>query len=300
MEKAVLTKNKAAPHTVICVVVCFNSSQKLRETIEHTLLQVDHIVIVDNNSCSKEKLFLQNLEKEYLSQVTFIFNNQNIQFAAGMNLGIKTAISLGAEYILQLNDDNFLSEGAVDSMLNCFELLTSRPIGIVAPTVLINQESKFLPSDTLTDYPLIASAGMLIPATLFKDFGYYDEDLVIGYDDYDFSLRVINLGYCCLTTGNAALFANLGRMERKSLLTKGISVFNYSPIRRYYAARNGVFLLRRWKRSKELWRWVLWWEINSMVGIVFFEKNKLKKISYTFIGYFDGFRKKMGFWPRLD
>lgn len=295
-----MTMNTTVPIRVICVVVCFNSSQKIREMIELTLPQVEHIVIVDNNSCSKDKLFLKNLENEYLNQVTFIFNNENIQFAAGMNVGIKAAITLGTEYILQLNDDNFLSQGAVDAMLDCFEFQSSRPIGIVAPTVLINKQAKFLPSGTITDYPLIASAGMLIPAALFNVFGYYDEDLVIGYDDYDFSLRAKNLGYRCLITGNAALYANLGRMERKSLFTKGISVFNYSPVRRYYAARNGVFLLRRWKRSKELWRWVLWWEINSMLGIIFFEDNKVKKISYTFIGYFDGFRKKMGFWPRSD
>lgn len=296
MEKRILTEMNAPTRRVICAIVCFNPSPKMSSTIGQTLLQVDHIVIVDNNSDSSNRS-LKNIENRYSDRISIIYNKENVQFAAGMNIAIKKAISLGAEYILQLNDDNYLSEGAVDAMLNCFKLPTSSPIGIVSPTVLIGNEFDFIPSCNVTEHSLIASAGMLIPAVLFNDLGYYDEDLVIGYDDYDLSLRANNLGYRCLVTGEAALFANLGRMEKRRLLTKQILVFHYSPIRRYYAARNGLFLLRRWHKSAALWRWVFWWEANSIIGILFFEKNKTRKVFYTLAGYLNGLRKKMGHLP---
>ena len=285
----------SADNGIFCVFVTHNPSQNIGKIVKFTLGQVANIIIVDNDSDAEKKLILNKLAEEYPNRITIIFNHTNLQFAAAMNIGIKAAIDKSAKYILQLNDDNYLSDGAVDSMLQCFEMESQKTIGIVAPTVIIDKSQDFIPTSKLTDHQLIASAGMLISAETFKTIGYYDEDLVIGYDDYDLSLRAYYMGYRCVVTGSAALYANLGRMEKKRLVRKNILVFNYSPIRRFYAARNGIFLLKRWRKSKDLYEWVKWWEINSLIGVVFFEEDKLRKLALTLSGYVAGLRNKMGY-----
>lgn len=282
---------------VTCVIVCFNAGAAFVNIVSLMLEQVDDIVIVDNDSEKPTKNMLRAIERAYPGRVSVIFNDKNQYFGKGMNIGIKSAISRGSKYILQLNDDSFLSRNSVKSMLDFFETDSGKSIGIVAPLSKLPLDGKWL-GDSLNeirDEPLIASAGMLIPSEVFKKIGFYDEDLVIGYDDYDLSLRAVEHGYRCLTVSEACLHATLGRMEIRRVLWKNFMVFHYSPLRRYYAARNGLYLLKRWKNSRDLLRSVYLWERNSILGVIFFEKNKLEKICLTLLGYFDALRGKMGF-----
>lgn len=280
---------------VTCVIVCFNAGKKLARIVSLILEQVNDVIIVDNDSNKETKLMLGSLMNEFPGRVTVIFNDKNYWFGKGMNIGIESAISKGAEYILQLNDDNYLSKNSVEIMLKCFETFSDKPIGIVSPRVLFDETPPSSLINEIRDEPLIASAGMLIPSEVFKKIGFYDEDLVIGYDDYDLSLRAIAHGYRCLAVSQACLHASLGRMQVRRVLWKDFMVFHYSSLRRYYAARNGLFLLKRWKSSRELLSSVFLWERNSILGVILFEEKKLEKIYLTLLGYFDALRGKMGF-----
>lgn len=278
---------------ITCVIVCYNGGEALAQSLPKTLLQVDDVLIVDNNSDLSTKHMLKKLESYYPERVHLIFNESNLWFGKAANIGIKEAIDRGADYILQLNDDNYLSDGSVRSMLKHFFLLTDKPVAIVAPTVVSGPMGFDVSKRQNKDEPLIASAGMLVPAQIFHDIGFYDDQLLIGYEDYDFSLRAVERGYRCLSVGEALLHAKLGGMAVQKFLWKKIMIFHYSPLRRYYAARNGLVLLWRHKNMR-LTKFVIWWELNSIIGVLFFEKNKFEKLLLTCRGYFDAFRNKLG------
>jgi rhamnosyltransferase len=277
-----------------CIIVSFNKHKKLKSVVQKIIRQVNNIIIVDNNSDLKTKLVINSLVKIFPRRITVIFNKKNYYFSKAANLGIKKAIFQGAKYILQLNDDTYLSKNAVFKMMEYYENDKQKKIGILAPTVKIGKKTASELLGETKETTLIADNGMLIPSRVYRHIGFYDEDLAMGYGDYDLTLRAISYGYRCLTINKIYWYANLGDMEKRYIFWRPINVFHYSPMRRYYAARNGLYLIFRWCKSYALIKSILYWEIYNLIGIIFFEKNKFQKISLTLLGYFDACRSKMG------
>jgi rhamnosyltransferase len=293
MEIVRTIKNNVHKKTT-CIIVSFNKHKKLKNVVQKIISQVNNIIIVDNNSNLKTKLVINSLVKIFPRKITVILNKKNYYFSKAANLGIKEAISRGAKYILQLNNDTYLSKNAVSKMMEYYENDKQKKIGILAPMVKIGKKTASELLEETKETSLIADNGMLIPSRVFRHIGFYDEDLAMGYQDYDLTLRAISYGYRCLTISKIYWYANLGDMEKRYIFWMPILVFHYPPMRRYYAARNGLYLIFRWYKSFALIKFVLRWEIYNLIGIIFFEKNKFQKISLTFLGYFDACRSKMG------
>lgn len=269
-------------------MVTHNCGTSILATVKRILPEIDLCIIVDNASGSTTKTALRQIRQEHGKSVLILENEENQFFAKAANRGLREAIDRGADFILQLNDDNSLSSGAVGLMLNTFTDAAHEQIGLVAAQVNMIADEGRIGAIEVREESLVASAGTLIASKVFADVGLYDEELVIGYEDFDLSLRIRAAGFQCLVTNAAVLYPNLGTMETRRLFRiRNIFVFHYSPLRRYLAARNGLLVLKR-HQNRKLLSWVVWWEFNSLIGIFFFESQKRLKFRATLRGYRDG------------
>ena len=112
---------------VSVVIVTWNSRETVEECLKSLLPQVSEILVVDNASKDGTAGFIvKNFPK-----IKLVKNKKNIGFAKAVNQGIRRARS---KYILMLNPDTVVKEGALERMVEFAD--SDSKIGIVGPKLL--------------------------------------------------------------------------------------------------------------------------------------------------------------------
>jgi len=160
-----------------------------------------HIVIVDNGSTDDSVAIL----KQNYPEVRVIVNATNLGFAAGNNIGIRYALSRGADYVLLLNNDTIVAPDMLENMVAAGEAVPQ--IGILAPKIYYYKTQKLwraggrrrkltlgatdtgigreddekynIPREI--DYAF--GSGMLIKREVFEQVGLFDEGYFMYYED---------------------------------------------------------------------------------------------------------------------
>jgi len=112
---------------VSAVIVTWNSRETVGECLKSLLPQVSEILVVDNSSKDGTAEFIaKNFPK-----IKLVENKKNIGFAKAVNQGMRRARS---KYILMLNPDTVLKEGALEKMVAFAD--SDPKIGIVGPKLV--------------------------------------------------------------------------------------------------------------------------------------------------------------------
>jgi GT2 family glycosyltransferase len=168
------------------------------------------VIIVDNASDAGTQQQLAEARTHY-PNVSFIFNSQNVGFAAGNNIGIKQATG---DFIVLLNSDAFPSPGMLGRLTEHFA--NDPQLGMVGPVTNAagNEQCIYTKSgsteEVINEGLRYASSGdsVCLPAYRLDFFcvailrhvlekvGGLDEDFGRGYyEDLDYSLRVKAAGF---------------------------------------------------------------------------------------------------------
>lgn len=118
---------------------CLTSLTKaVREDEKKGSYSLKEIIVVDNNSTDESKKYLEGLgaKKLYSSKpsstkplnhhitkpkLKVIFNDKNLGFAAGNNVGVRAALKKKPDYILFLNPDTVVFPGTLKEMVSFLE-----------------------------------------------------------------------------------------------------------------------------------------------------------------------------------
>jgi rhamnosyltransferase len=92
-----------------------------------------------------------------------------------------------------------------------------------------------------TDF--LITSGAVISIEAYRNVGKYDEALFVDYTDVDWCMRARRQGYRLLGICSVIMAHELSGGNSPNLL--GVTILSYSPVRRYYYARNVVLLARR-------------------------------------------------------
>ncbi len=107
--------NKQTSKQLDIIIVSYNTAEYTKRAIQsvydETTQTSFNIIVVDNNSPDNSV----NLIRKNFPNVTLIESKENLGFAAGVNLGAKATNS---EYILLLNPDTLILEGAIDKIMH--------------------------------------------------------------------------------------------------------------------------------------------------------------------------------------
>ena len=168
------------------------------------------VIVVDNASDAKTRQQLEDATCRYPA-ATFIFNQQNVGFAAGNNIGIKRATG---DIVILLNSDAFPSPGMLGRLVEHFS--RDAQLGMVGPVTnaagneqCIYTEAGSMEEKIHAGLQYASSGGcelllanrldffcVAIPRQVLKQVGVLDENFGRGYyEDLDYSLRVQAAGF---------------------------------------------------------------------------------------------------------
>jgi len=198
------------------VTVLYNSESVLEDffrTLEEQTYRNFALYIVDNKSLDASFSLAHELSEGVSFRCVFLPQESNTGVAAGNNVGIKSALSDGCEYVLLSNNDVVLERDCIEKLYQGMREMnatmavpkiyywnTDKVIWCVGgmfskksfSTVQNGQKEKDTgqyDKNTLTDYS--PTCFMLIRRDVFDRVGMMDEAFFVYYDDSDFVWRAV-------------------------------------------------------------------------------------------------------------
>lgn len=191
------------------VIVTYNNQHTIQECLESvlkTLKEGDEIIVVDNASEDRTQDILKRFETSS-NFVRCIFNKENIFYAKAANVGARASRN---KYVVFLNPDTVI---LTPDWLNVFyETLKKEDVGAVGPVsdkamsgnnVVIysslNWEytpvwMRYFFDGVEEDQKFLSGFCIATKKDVLEKMGYFDEKLILGMDDFDFCLRLSEMG----------------------------------------------------------------------------------------------------------
>lgn len=292
---------------IYAVMVTYNPDiVSLSQVIESLAEQVDEIIIVDNGS--KNILEIENFISNHRIELIKFPENKGV--AAAQNKGIAYADSQRAKYVLLMDQDTVIPEGAVFSLYeNCKTLEQSGvkigAIGCAYRGTHSGRLNNILKADgwKIVEQPInsekdkilsvdyVIASGSLIPISTFKEVGMMEDGLFIDLVDIEWGLRAKFHGYQSYQCLTHIMTHTLGNGRLKVLWRR---VTLHSPIRNYYSIRNRILLSKR-RYIGCAWRIYFLKRIFPYFIIFgFFPNQKRLRISLMLRGILDGILSRTG------
>lgn len=255
-ESNVTLPNRAVPGKIGVVTVTYNSSSVLDDFLSSLNSQTYTnfvLVAVDSNSCDDS---VSKLRNQIGCRTRVITCDTNIGIAAGNNLGIKSAIAEGCQFILLLNNDVVLSDDTLAELVRGIE---EEHAAMTAPLIYFHHPPDiiwaagggFEPYMGFRNYhtgegerdegqynqtrliDFSPACCILIRREVFAEIGIFDENYFVYSDDADFMFRAMRRNIKTTYVPSARLW------HKVSTLTGGLQ----SDFTIYQAARGRAIFL---------------------------------------------------------
>lgn len=242
---------------------------RLKENIDHLVIQVDKIVIVNNDLKQTEELI--TVVNEY-PNIEIIANNSN-------NLGVATALNQLFEYaqshyfdwLLTLDQDSVVDKKLIKTQLPYL----NANVGILCPKIIDMNKSSKENEYGIVEKMWCITSGSLTNIKAWKDIKGFDEKMFIDLVDTDFCYRLRKANYKILENGATFLNHQLGNGFETSFCGKKIYIGNHNKLRHFYSVRNAIYLNKKGIFSRT--------ELIKSVGklyfkVILFEDKKIDKL----------------------
>ena len=212
---------------MICVVMPVHNRKSFTRdclrSLQSQTIQPDFIIVVDDGSTDGT---MEMLYREF-PKVIVIPGSGNLFWTAAINIGIRYALELGADYVLTLNNDTIATPGLVKNLLKGakqkpnsligaldIDVTTQRPYyGGEIVNWIFNKPTFLLKSlapekqKGLHEVSLFPARGLLIPRTVFQTIGLFEEKKLPHYmADYDFTHKATRHGFPVYCNYDAKLY----------------------------------------------------------------------------------------------
>lgn len=265
---------------IYIVIAVFNRLKYTKDCLESLQKQSYpnfQVIVVDDGSTDGTYQYL----KENHPETIILQGDGNLWWTGATNLGVKKALELSSsadDYILTLNNDLVVDDDYLAQLVHVS--IQEKPCIVGSVSVNINNESKVVfaglkwnkitakyskPKEFTTSYnelqshnlfiqsDLLPGRGTLIPISLFKEIGLFDEKNFPHYAaDDDFSLRGKNVGLKLLVATNAVVKSHVEESGLKQANGKAKSKRTIAGLRESFSSRRSVTNLSiryRWAKK---------------------------------------------------
>ena len=134
------------------------------------------------------------------------------------------------------------------------------------------------------------TSGNLVSIEAWKEVDGFDSELFIDAVDEDFGRKLHLKGFKTIQANEIKMKHELGYRKIYKFFGFHFHPSNYSPLRRYYATRNRIYMIKRYSRQfAGLTQEHLEFIKDDLVNILFFEHRKFSKFFMTFIAIIHAF-----------
>lgn len=270
-------------------VVWYNPNNENVGNIKTYIDYVEKLYIVDNSKKNNRKLS----EKLNNTKVEYIYNK-------GKNLGISSALNLVCEkaknenfsWMLTMDQDSSFDSKNMKKYIRIFNLIQNNNTGIISPKHILKNDTTEQKNDRIfvnTDY--VMTSGNLLNLLVWEKVGKFDEKLFIDEVDSEMCYKMIRNGYKIKQLNKIKMYHELGNLEKRNFFFRKISILNHNYIRKYYIMRNKFYIFKNYKKYRLRYGYYI---LNDFFKVIFYEKDKLKKLRYMFRGIKDFLQDKMG------
>jgi len=242
--------------------------------------QLDVLYVFDNSEDG-----IQNkveLEKTFFAKIKYYSYNENRGIAFALNFILEIVSHSEYDWILTMDQDSsFLLPDGFDSYFKKVKKEIDNRIALFCP---------LYPGET-TIIPQFYTSGSIMNLGAWLNVGKFDEKLFIDEVDGDYTFRLSEAKYQLKKINNSYISHKLGDKCYRRIFNKTLCSDNHSALRKYYIARNRVYLMKIRPRMRLIYL------SDSLIKFVLFiliEKDKKNKIIMIFKGIFDGLTNKMG------
>ncbi|HDR2161090.1 TPA: glycosyltransferase family 2 protein [Enterobacter cancerogenus] len=291
---------------IAALIVTFNPEievlAKLIERLKTSQFNLQ-IYLVDNASDNA-----QILKERYLADHDYTFLSENSGLASAQNILLKKILDSDSEAVLFFDQDSEPTDEFINCLVHGLINLNAKgkKVGAVGPVFFDPRTGTSTPfsqiegcrirsihpqsSDPLKVSFLINS-GMLVPVDVLKDVGLMKDELFIDYIDIEWCLRTASKGYSFYAIPDAQMSHTIGD-ERKIFLGREVSI--HSPLRRYYLARNSIYMMRLpYVPVGYKIRETIFSTIRTIMFVSCVDKKNIY-VKYIFRGWKDGIQRKYG------
>lgn len=269
---------------VCAIFITYNPAPQLIDNIVALAPQVGEIVIVDNASGPEGLQVVVEAAKR--ERVSLIRNADNLGIAAALNIGVRFALDRGYPWVATFDQDSTAPEGFIAALLAAWNACPFRSaVALVSPryqdrhTGMIGSYVAGGSDGVFEEVVTTMTSGNLVRSEAFAVAGLFEEAFFMDCVDHEFCLRLRSKGYRLIEAKAAILVHSLGRMTVHTFAGRRFKVFNHTPLRRYYNARNRILLYLRYGHTFAGWlRRDLFNFCREIAGIIFFEQNAGAKL----------------------
>lgn len=245
------------------------------------------IVIIDNTEFSDNRNDIMSISCD---KVKIITNMRNMGIAIALNQGFSYLHKNGYEWAISFDQDSICPSNICDEFKKYSHM---DKVAIFCPRIYDINYNGYLDNNQAEEYIYIEkciTSGSITNLEIWDKVGKFDEKMFIDYVDFDFCATINKFGYKIVKLNNIVLKHEIGNASVYSIFGKKIRVSNHSQIRKYYMGRNIVYYIRKHKLHIILEILRLF---KILFFILFFEKDKTKKIKSFFMGIYDGMKMQI-------
>lgn len=222
---------------VFAGIVTYNPQiERLKNNITAICDQVITLVIVDNGSANVSEV--KNLVDDFPNTI-LIQNEDNKGIARALNQ-IMEFSKREADWVLLLDQDSVAPEGMIEQYK---QMIALDKVAIICPLIFDNNSRNLKTVENSVDVVGICiTSGSMNNVRVWEKLGGFDEELFIDSVDNEYCIKLFFAGYKIYRNNKVLLNHELGKTEKHVIK----STTNHNAIRRYYIARNSIYVSRKY------------------------------------------------------
>lgn len=273
---------------IAAVIVLYNPNEQYLNIINEINDLVEYIFLVDNSENNKKIKIPKNKKIKYLK------NETNLGIAKALNQGANEAIKCKCNWLLTMDQDSEMTSSILFELKKFLDNNTKKNIGLITPYHDIEGFSEKL-TENVEEKIEVMTSGNLINLNAYQEIGGFKDWLFIDCVDIEYGMNLNIHNYKVLRLNYLKMKHKLGDTRIHNFFRKKVICSNHNHIRRYYMVRNNLYINDLYREYyPEYCKFLLDVQKGQLKRVIFFEKNKYKKLKFMIKGYFDYKRKIVG------
>jgi len=223
------------------------------------------VILVDNGSTDGSV----GAVRASFSDVTIVETGENLGFAEGNNVGLRCALSGGADYVLLLNNDTAVAPDFVSILVDAVE--STHQAGVAGPTIYYFDRPTIIWSaggvidwrrgdshmmgldeedkgqyDAIREVDFVTGCALLARREAVERAGVLDSRFFMYYEETEWCVRAARAGYKILYVPQAHVWHKIAPAQQAA-----------SPRIHYYMTRNRLLFLRSTRAGVRAWLYTL-------------------------------------------